>query len=82
MSRRSSTHSRLVAHILNTKARKEGGNLMDMLDMPDRRTGASPVALKTTILSYLYVIREQWFIKRRTQHGLIYAKFGSESTVL
>jgi len=55
---------------------------MDMLHMPDRRTGASPGARKTTILSYFYFVRVQWFINRRNQHGLIYAKFGSEAALL
>ena len=44
-------------------------DMLHMLDVPDRRTGASPGARKT-ILSYRYFIRVQWFVNRRTQHGL------------
>jgi len=51
-------------------------DMLHILDVPDRRTGASPGARKT-ILSYRYFIRVQWFVNRRTQHGLIHAKFVS-----
>jgi hypothetical protein len=57
-------------------------DILDMLDRPDRRTGASPGARKTTVLSYLHVIRVEWFITRRTHHGLTDTKFGSESAHL
>jgi hypothetical protein len=47
------------------------------VDMPDRRTCASPGARKAAVLSYFYLVGVQWFVKRRTQHGLVDKKFGS-----
>lgn len=57
-------------------------DILDMLDRPDRRTGASPGARKTTVLSYLHVIQVEWFITRRTQRGFIDTKVGNESMLL